>query len=120
MDHILKKCLVGSIFCTNIAFAYDKKPFDKEQFVVNLNDPYTYFSRDQDKSEYDKDFLVVYNTDKDVEGALINTTDYTQKPIILPKDLASKSVKIDQLVNIGYNNILVLVSLTQILHIYIR
>ncbi|AIT08692.1 hypothetical protein LO80_01010 [Candidatus Francisella endociliophora] len=110
MNHFLKKFLVSSILCTSVAFAYDKKSIDKEQFVVNLDDPYAYFSRESDQTEFDRDFLVVYNTDKVVEGALISSTDYTQKHIGLPKELASKSVKIDQLVNIGYNNILVLVT----------
>ncbi len=104
MKNIFKKYLIILFLSIGISLVYA----DKEQFVVNLDDPYAYFSRDQDKqTQYSKDFLVIYDAGKENKAVLVNDK-LAITDVELPKDISNKGEKLDQLVNIGYNNILIL------------
>lgn len=95
MSNIFKKTLIGSLLL-GTAFAYAQKPKGQEQFIVNL-----------DK----ENFLVIYNAGKknDIEAIKVSTKDpenFTK--VKLPKKVTSLKGKLDQFVNIGHDNILVL------------
>lgn len=95
MTDLIKKSLIGSLLLST-AFAYAAKPKGQEQFIVNL-----------DK----ENFLVVYNNGKknDVEAVKVSIDNRENfEKVNLPKKITSLNGKLDQFVNIGHDNILVL------------
>jgi hypothetical protein len=94
----LTTIITAALLATGMS-AYAKKPVDQEQYIVALNP---------------ENFLLVYSTGKSFEGLEVPTDIATNKSakiqkIKLPKSL-SQGLELDQIINIGNDHIMVLVT----------